>query len=101
MRKYLLILLLAGVAFPALSQTTDSIPAKEAVNHYNENVKIYGVVSGGRWLESSFITLLNVDGAYPNSALTLMIKDADRKKFTYAPETFLKGKKSTHHWYRD
>lgn len=93
MRKYLIIILLAGLSFPALSQTKDSIPAKEAVNHYNEIVKIYGTVSGGRWLESSSITLINVDGVYPNSALTLMMKDADRKKFNYAPESFLKGKK--------
>jgi micrococcal nuclease len=93
MKKQLLFLLLIGLSFTAFSQTKDSIPAKEAVNHYNETVKIYGTVSGGRWLESSSITLINIDGAYPNSALTLMMKDADRKKFTFAPETFLKGKK--------
>ncbi|MFC5282648.1 hypothetical protein [Pedobacter alpinus] len=77
---------------PKLS-STDSIPAKQASQHYNETVKIYGTVSGGRYLEKSFITLLNVDGNFPNHALTIMIKDIDRKKFSYAPESFLKGKK--------
>ena len=93
MFKYIIITLLTGISFSALAQTTDSISAKEAVNHYNETVKIYGTVNGGRWLEKSSITLLNVDGLYPNSALTLMIKDADRLKFTYLPETALIGKK--------
>jgi hypothetical protein len=79
MIKYLLVLVLSGYIFPAQSQTKDSIPAIEAISHYNETVKIYGRVSGGRWLEKSFITLINVDGAYPNSALTLLIKDDNRK----------------------
>jgi hypothetical protein len=93
MRKIIFIILLAVFYYPAFSQITDSIPAKETANHYNETVKVYGTVSGGRWLQSSFLTLINVDGNYPNHSLTIMIKDADRKKFTYAPETFLKGKK--------
>lgn len=101
MRKYLYLLFFLSLNFTAFSQTssplslstTDSIPASETVNHYNETVKVYGTVSGGRWLQTSFLTLINVDGNYPNHALTIMIKDADRKKFSYAPETFLKGKK--------
>ena len=92
MRKIILILICILLAFSRFSQTTDSIPAKETVNHYNETVKVYGNVSGGFWLQTSFLTLLNVDGNYPNYTLTIMIKDTDRKKFTYAPETFLKGK---------
>jgi micrococcal nuclease len=44
-------------------------------------------------LQASFLTLINVDGNYPNHSLTIMIKDADRKKFSYPPETFLKDKK--------
>ncbi|WP_157687373.1 hypothetical protein [Pedobacter psychrophilus] len=50
MCKYLFLLLLTGFAFPASAQFLDSIPAKEAINHYNETVKVYGTVSGGRWL---------------------------------------------------
>jgi micrococcal nuclease len=99
MCKIIFIFLLAVFGYPAFSHAstslsiTDSIPAKEARKHYNESLKIYGVVSGGRHLEKSFITLINVDGNYPNHALTIMIKDIGRKKFSYAPETFLKGKK--------
>jgi len=44
-------------------------------------------------LQSSKITLLHIDGDYPNSALTLMIKDEDRSKFSYTQEEFLKDKK--------
>ena len=93
MCKYLFLLLFSGFAFPTSAQSLDSIPAKEAINHYNETVKVYGTVSGGRWLQSSKFTLLNIDGVYPNSSLTLMIKDEDRSKFSYALEEFLKGKK--------
>jgi hypothetical protein len=93
MKKNLFILLFTCLSFIAFSQSADSIPAKETVNHYNEIVKVYGIVSGGRWLQSSYLTLINVDGDYPNHALTIMIKDVDRKKFSYTPETFLKGKK--------
>ena len=93
MHKIIFIFLLTAFTYPAFSQSTDSIPAKEASQHYNESIKIYGIVSGGRWIEKSFMTLINVDGNYPNHALTIMIKDIDRKKFSYAPETFLKGKK--------
>ena len=99
MRKIIFIFLLVAVfTYPGVSHassklsSTDSIPAKEASQHYNENVKIYGTVSGG-YLENSFITLLNIDGNYSNHVLTIMIEDIDRKKFSYAPETFLKGKK--------
>jgi hypothetical protein len=67
MRKIIFILILAVFSYPAFSQsssplslsTTDSIPAKETVNHYNETVKVYGTVSGGRWLQTSFLTLIN------------------------------------------
>jgi hypothetical protein len=93
MTKSILIILFLFIGFGVKSQTLDSIPAKESANYYDKTIKVYGVVSGGRWLEKSFITLLNVDGNYPNHALTLMIKDIDRKKFSYAPEVFLKGKK--------
>ena len=68
MRKYLFIIFLAGFTFPALSHAlfplmisnTDSILAKEAVNHYNETIIIYGTVSGWRWLQTSFLTLINL-----------------------------------------
>lgn len=99
MRKIVHIFLLIAFTYPAFSHASskfsikDNIPAKEANQHYNETIKIYGTVSGGRPLEKSFLTLINVEGNYPNHALTIMIKDTDRKKFSYAPETFLKGKK--------
>jgi hypothetical protein len=93
MLKYIFVFIFSTVCLSGFSQTKDSIPASESVNHYNETIKIYGTVSGGRKLTSSKITLINVDGLFPNHALSLMIKDENLSKFSYTPETFLKNKK--------
>ena len=44
-------------------------------------------VSGGRYIDGSGITFINLGGAYPNQKLTIMIKAEDRVKFKVAPET--------------
>lgn len=94
MQKTLFILLMAFIGYTAQAQTTtDSIPASKASKHIGETLKIYGTVSGGRYFENSSTTLINVDGVYPNSALTLFIKGEVRSKFSYKPEDFLKDKK--------
>ena len=93
MQKTLFILFLAFIGYTAQAQTTDSIPATKASEHLGETLKIYGTVSGGRYFENSNTTLINVDGVYPNSALTLFIKGDVRSQFSYKPEEFLKDKK--------
>lgn len=93
MQKTLFILFLAFIGYTAQAQTTDSISATKASEHVGETLKIYGTVSGGRYFENSNSTLINVDGAYPNSALTLFIKGDVRSQFSYKPEAFLKDKK--------
>lgn len=75
MRKYLFILLLVVTAFPALSQTADSIPAKEAINHYNQTLKVYSTVSGSLYIEKSFVNSTNVDWSYPSKHLPYQLKD--------------------------
>ena len=47
---------------------------------------------GGKFLESSQITLLNLGGNYPNQKITIVIKGADRNKFKTPPETLFAGK---------
>jgi DNA/RNA endonuclease YhcR with UshA esterase domain len=93
MKKNLLLIIFFCLGFTASSQTIDSISAKDASKYYDKTVKVYGTVSGGRWLQQSKITLINVDGEFPNHALVIMIKDDIRSTFKYEPETFLKGKK--------
>ena len=93
MLKNLFILIFIFIGLNVQSQTIDSILAKEAYKYYDKTVKVYGTVSGGRWLQQSKITLINVDEEFPNHALVVMIKDEIRSTFKYEPETFLKGKK--------
>lgn len=93
MQKTLFILFLVFIGYTAQAQTTDSIPATKSSEHVGETLKIYGTVSGGRYFENSNTTLINVDGAYPNSALTLFIKGDVRSQFSYKPEEFLKDKR--------
>ena len=47
---------------------------------------------GGKFLESSQITLLNLGGNYPNQKITIVIKGADRNKFKTPRETLFAGK---------
>jgi DNA/RNA endonuclease YhcR with UshA esterase domain len=93
MIKNILLALFVSLGLSASSQTIDSISAKDAAKYYDKTVKVYGTVSGGRWLQQSKITLINVDGEFPNHALVIMIKDDIRSSLKYQPETFLKGKK--------
>jgi DNA/RNA endonuclease YhcR with UshA esterase domain len=75
----------------AFSQT--KITAKEASKHLNEKVMVCDQIFGGKYLDHSDITLIDVGGSHPNELLTLIIKGADRKKFKTAPEDTFKGKK--------
>jgi DNA/RNA endonuclease YhcR with UshA esterase domain len=93
MLKYYFIFLFLSIGINVKSQTIDSISAKDAAKYYDKTVKVYGVVSGGKWLQQSKITLINVDGEFPNHALVIMIKDEIRSTFKYEPEIYLKGKK--------
>jgi hypothetical protein len=90
MKKLGFILLIGFASVKTFAQTT--IPAKEAAKHTGEAVTICDKVYGGKFLSSSDITLLDMGGAHPNQALTLLIKGADRKKFTGNPEDIFKDK---------
>ena len=50
------------------------------------------VVSGSKVLDNG-MTLLNLGGDYPNQKMTVVIKAADRDKFSVAPEVAYKDKK--------
>lgn len=75
----------------AFSQTR--ITAKESSKHLNEKVMVCDQVFGGKYLDHSNITLIDVGGNHPHELLTLVIRGNDRKKFKTAPEDTFKGKK--------
>ncbi len=70
------------------------IKPEEAKNHIGDSVTVCGSVDGGKFLENANRqpTLLDMGGAYPNQALTLLIWGVNRSHFSYKPEEALKGK---------
>lgn len=75
------------------AQTT--IPAKDAAKYIGKTVTICDKVFSGKLLTPSNITLLYLGGNYPNQALTVIIKDADKNKFKGRPEVDDRGKDFT------
>ena len=96
MNKYSF-LLLAGLlaAGVANAQAVRTIPATEAAKHIGDSVTICDKVDGARWLENAknAPTFLNVAGAFPNQAFTIVIWEDVRKQFAYKPEEKLLDKK--------
>jgi hypothetical protein len=86
MKKEILILVLFFITCKVYAQS--SVTAEEAANHIGKTITICGTVSGARYLESSVTkpTLINVGGEFPNHALTILIRDEDRKNFPFMPE---------------
>ena len=67
------------------------IAPTEAMNHVGKTVSICDVVTSSKYLNNSVskVTLLNMGGAYPNQAFTIVIDGEARKNFSYNPEAFL------------
>lgn len=86
MKKGILILGALVLSFCVHGQ--NSIIAEEAANHIGQTLTVCGKVFGGRYLENSASkpTLLNVGGNFPNHHLTVLIRNEDRKNFTFKPE---------------
>jgi DNA/RNA endonuclease YhcR with UshA esterase domain len=58
------------------AETEKVLPAAEAKAHVGETVTVTGQVDGIKVLGSGMI-LINVDGKYPNQALTVVVREAD------------------------
>ncbi|WP_207425690.1 hypothetical protein [Pedobacter sp. SYSU D00535] len=83
---------LAFVLFSLNAASQTKIKASDAGKHIGDSVSITETVSGGRYLESASLTLLNLGGVFPNQLLTLVIRGEDRAKFKANPEELFKGK---------
>jgi len=55
------------------ADATKSFPAREAQGHCGETVTITGKVDGVRTLDSG-MTLVNLDGRYPEQACTIVVR---------------------------
>ena len=72
-------LALSCAAVPArAADATKSFPAREAKDHLGETVTISGKVDGVRTLDSG-MTLVNLDGRYPEQACTIVVRPPHAK----------------------
>jgi len=70
------------------------ISIDQAAKFVGDSVTIVDSVYNSRFIPgSNSITLLNLGGTYPNQKLTVVIKDAARKLFAFAPEERFNGKR--------
>lgn len=89
--------LLAILSFGLLSlcaTAQQKISIEKAVEHEGDSVIICSKVYGGKFFSNRqpTITLLNVGAAYPNSLLTIVIKEENRAAFSNKPEEFYVNK---------
>jgi len=80
------------------AETSELIPAitsDEAINYVGKKATVCGVVVEAVYLSHSQrkLTFLNFDQPHPDQAFDVVIEEADRAKFTQAPEDSYKGKK--------
>ena len=89
MKKLATITILLFAATAAKSQTTISI--NEVSKHIGETVTICDSVYTGRTLAN--LTLLNLGGAFPKQALTIVVNKADLASFKESIEKLYLNKK--------
>lgn len=92
-------LVLSSLSIPAQSddQTSDlpTITADEALDYVGQKVVVCGVVVEAVYLSHSQrkLTFLNFDRPHPDQSFDVVIEEADRAKFTEAPEETYLNKK--------
>src|SRR5579872_7284499 len=72
-----------------------TIAARAAGSHIGQTVTICDKVYDGKALPAESATVLYLGGYYPHQLLTVIIKNADRKKFKGRPDVDDKGKDFT------
>jgi hypothetical protein len=87
--KYLLTLCCFAICSIAYSQV-EIKSASELKDHIGDSVKYCGKVVTARLMDRMMNApaFLNIDEAYPNQSLTVVVWAADRKNFTEKPEKF-------------
>jgi len=84
-------ILLSFITFNIQAQIR--ITSKEAAQHIGDSAVVCDKVFGGRFLERTGITFLNLGDNFPDHLLTVVIRGTDRDKFKFKPEETLKNKR--------
>ena len=85
------ILTLAALVLALNSYSQTKISSSELSKHIGDSVAVTEKVYGGRFLESSSLTLINLGGSF----FTVVIRGTDRDKFEEKPETVFTGQTVT------
>jgi endonuclease G len=90
--KYLFVFLLMFTC--AVSYGQVEVKAGELKDHIGDSVKFCGNVTTARLMDRMKNTpiFLNIDGAYPNQVLTVVIWGDSQKNFSNKPAEFYTGK---------
>jgi hypothetical protein len=77
------------------SEAQKEIKLAEVKDHIGDSVKVQGIISGVRFLETAknTPTFINVGGIYPNQLLTVVIWGDVRKNMSIVPSTKDAGNK--------
>lgn len=69
--------------------------ASDLKDHVGDSIKYCGTVASAKMMDRSLNapTLINLDNAYPNQTMTVIVWAYDRKNFTEKPEKFYLNKK--------
>jgi DNA/RNA endonuclease YhcR with UshA esterase domain len=86
--------LVVSFLFVTFKSFTQTVAVEDVKNHVGEKVTILGKIADGRYLGSvaKKPTLLNINKAYPNQPLTVIIYGDNRNAFGYKPEEALLNK---------
>jgi hypothetical protein len=71
-----------------------TLTGDEAIHHLGETNTVCGTVARAKYLKGSAgsPTYLNIDRPFPNESCSVLIAEATRARFKYAPETAFTGK---------
>lgn len=82
---FLLIAILIGSVLVAQTK----IAPEDAQKYMGEKVTVYGKITGAVYKNSTKQTFLNIGPSAFSTTLTVLINAADKKNFSYSPETYL------------
>lgn len=88
----MLTFIIAAMSYSLHATAQTKISIDEASKHYGETVTICEMLYGGKYVEKSKLTLLDMGGPYPKTKLTVLINSEDRKNFPGKPEAFYEKK---------
>lgn len=87
------LLLIQTKGLSQIRPSKNDIPANKATKHFGEEISIFGKVYDERHSDKDSLTMIALDGNFPNEMLMIIIRDDDKSLFQQAQKFDLSGKK--------